>query len=371
MARSGFYYGNEMMLYDGTPSGYYFSEDHWDQTSIQRVKPKDLISNPTSLVASRNEIRSQLVTLPLYGPELNPWPIQMFGAVNANLNDPRYAGALRSAHDAAATKLRMRLKDQTWNAAQTAAEFRKTLQFVTSASRDLVSAYRLFRKGDIAGLSNFYRQYDYRGRRRKPPDARAGDRWLQWRYAVMPLAYDTQDMLEELYRSDIRPSVQRFGGRQVVALGGVYAEGQVQGQPTWYDFELTYSARYTTYVRLNPDLISWKRLGLVNVPALLWELSPGSFLLDWWLPVGTYLSGLDATYGVEEVSTTFATKGSLRESYHQNGAEMTATSRDYSRIVSGIPSQPVPRLRTSDYDLKNRCLDALALLRNVVDSRSR
>jgi hypothetical protein len=42
-------------------------------------------------------------------------------------------------------------------------------------------------------------------------------------------------------------------------------------------------------------------LGLTNPLAIAWELVPFSFVLDWLVPVGTWLQSLDATLGVKFV----------------------------------------------------------------------
>jgi hypothetical protein len=46
------------------------------------------------------------------------------------------------------------------------------------------------------------------------------------------------------------------------------------------------------------------RLGIGNLPALAYELIPYSFILDWFLPVGTYLGSLDAFSGISVAWTT-------------------------------------------------------------------
>lgn len=45
---------------------------------------------------------------------------------------------------------------------------------------------------------------------------------------------------------------------------------------------------------LHRSLASW---GITNPAETVWELTPLSFLLDWWLPVGDYLSAMDADFG--------------------------------------------------------------------------
>lgn len=53
------------------------------------------------------------------------------------------------------------------------------------------------------------------------------------------------------------------------------------------------------YAPQNAALASLSKLGLANPAEVVWELVPFSFVLDWFLPVGDWLSTLDAAVGYE------------------------------------------------------------------------
>jgi hypothetical protein len=48
----------------------------------------------------------------------------------------------------------------------------------------------------------------------------------------------------------------------------------------------------------NPNLLLWSQLGLVNPATVLWELVPFSFVVDWFVNVGEYLSHFTDFVGV-------------------------------------------------------------------------
>lgn len=48
----------------------------------------------------------------------------------------------------------------------------------------------------------------------------------------------------------------------------------------------------------NPNLLLLNRLGIINPQMWLWDKTPWSFVVDWWLPVGTFLSNFTALAGL-------------------------------------------------------------------------
>jgi hypothetical protein len=56
----------------------------------------------------------------------------------------------------------------------------------------------------------------------------------------------------------------------------------------------------------NPNLLLANRLGITNPQLWLWDATPWSFVVDWWLPVGTFLSNFTSSLGlsVTECSIT-------------------------------------------------------------------
>ncbi|UUW21237.1 MAG: maturation protein [Sanya fiers-like virus 10] len=338
-------------------------------TTVKRSRPANLLANPTPHGALERQLVEGVGRTNKYGSTA---PVRTYAAIacNASVLGSEYQAAERRA----AAKLRSVMKDQTWNAATTFAELGKTLQFFIETAGYLRHSYRLARSGDVFGLSELYRQYDYKGGRRKPAYKRVANVWLQWRYAIRPLAFDLRDMLQEFHNSNVKPIVFTAKGRAVETYGYVvsqnYPLGAEMGPATLIrsgTVEVCYSAKYS----ITPEAASWKRLGLWNVPALLWELTPFSFVVDWFLPVGDYLNNLDAAAACELVpSSAFrSTKYSMNEFASFGGGVSNGKLTQYSRELSAIPNQPKPSWQRPKGDLPSKAVDAFALLAQAVKPR--
>lgn len=365
---SYFYEAGPSLLYR-YPSGATFpayvpSTERWQERStVKRVKPADLLASMTPYRASEMKVdRSQVTFDSGYMAPASDY-------IGAGPGVGQVVTEMEIAKSRAASNLRMSIKDMTWNAATTAGELGQTLSFLVSCSRDLGRAYSLARKGDLLGLSDLYHKYDYRGKRRKPAYRRVNNAYLQWRYAVRPLVHDLDDMLHELYRSRVVPRVIKARGS---ATENVYKILQQDNPGTGNRLVIrtgTVRCKYVFYYR-ETGLASWTHLGWTNLPALLWELTPYSFVVDRFLPIGTYLSGLDALTGVEILNGYLVTKYDFVVSGTFRDGRVIASTREYNReVVTSIPDQPLPGWQVPARGLPEFVLDALALLTQVVTGK--
>lgn len=347
---------------DWATTGYRSETKAEASTATKRKRPVDL-----QLLSSKTSYSrlSSTVTRGLGRTSNGSYlPISAYlGDCSTNPSDVQ--NQINSAAATAAGKLRARIKDQKWNAAQTFAELGKTSEFFVDAARDLIHAYRLARKGDVFGLSDFYRQREYNGKGRKPPYVRVANRWLQWRYAVRPLVYDLEDMLEEFYNSRVEPVIKTVRASHTESVNALIGEGQTSTVGAWHKSrEGTVKVSYCATYSISPNVHLWKRLGITNLPALLWELLPGSFMFDWVLPIGNFLSGLDADIGISITGVQRAERHRWGETLTASGGKNSSTVNRYDRYGAtlSLPSQPLPVWRTAEYDLKNRMFDVIALL---------
>ncbi len=109
-------------------------------------------------------------------------------------------------------------------------------------------------------------------------------RWLETQYAFLPLvdqAYQSAKALESLtglrrYRFSARSRTKR----EVV---------NDSPSPTGYTFPTSWSYSKKILAELHEEISVARSLGLTNPAAVAWEVVPYSFVVDWFIPIGTYL----------------------------------------------------------------------------------
>lgn len=89
-------------------------------------------------------------------------------------------------------------------------------------------------------------------------------------------------------------------------------------------------------VATNPNLFLANQLGIVNPGILAWDLLPGSFMLDWFLPVGKYLRSLSNEFGAD-IHGSYKTNSVIGHSYGQYFDDFgTATGFNMTRSVGPL-----------------------------------
>lgn len=278
----------------------------------------------------------------------------------------------QSGRKATVVKLREKIKGEDWNLSTFLGELPETLAFFEKTLKTVVQLFLSVRKGDMRGV----RQLRKRSRKTKRPVGHErsqeviASRWLEWRYAVQPLMYDLDDALKALNSSIVRPLYTRAVSGSSLQFNQRGRFGDSYGGVD-FSREQQMSLRLGCYYRVNPDVQAFKRLGLLNPVATLWELFPLSFVVDWLIPIGDYLGSLDAMIGVQLLSswesvaaqTKMATTGSLKPTYEVKMPD-ESWKRYYTRVPNPSLSLPLP---TPSLSLNtSRFLDGLALTRMIL-----
>lgn len=125
--------------------------------------------------------------------------------------------------------------------------------------------------------------------------------WLEYAYGWRPLLSDIKGAAEEIAKS--------YAVNRPMTVTGVgkasweppkYAHARVNTQSyEWMTSEFEAKTRYKISFRVD-DLAASKlsSTGITDPLLLAWELLPYSFVMDWFVPVGAYLSQLSATRGL-------------------------------------------------------------------------
>ena len=196
--------------------------------------------------------------------------------------------------------------------------------------------------------------------------------WLELQYGWLPLIQDVHDLVSHFEKSE-RVGLIRVSGsssEQRDTLNRKDTTGLYSLPATSMGESSTY-CRCVLFVELsNKWLQQGAQLGLTNPATVLWELTPYSFLVDWFLPIGKFLDNLDAGLGYTFISGCVSTRVSshstttISSSSTHSVSGCTSVSREYTsksrEVLTGIPTPGFPVFK-NPVSTKH-FLNALALL---------
>jgi len=198
----------------------------------------------------------------------------------------------KQANDALLKAL-VRISDQKTNLLVALAEAHKTSDLILSTANRLYRSFRAFKRGNFREVANLL----------NISPRRIHNSWLEYKYGWMPLLMDVKGAAE-FFAQKALPE------RQFVEAVGI-VEGTRQGTRTssgyYYDrpwpLIQTWEGRVRTKVKLrveltSPHLSEAQQLGLTNPALVAWELVPFSFVFDWFISVGDWLTAQTALVGV-------------------------------------------------------------------------
>lgn len=177
------------------------------------------------------------------------------------------------------------------------AEWRESLEMVYKRTTTLYLAYRALRKGkfrEFLKALSINPKRKHKGKIHNTLDEATG-LWLEYWFGWSPTLNDIYGALEVLGRPLPEKPVKG------TATGDIYTTWK---QGTWlrYTQEAKISHKVQGTVILdNPNLFYFNQLGLINPVAVLWEVIPFSFLVDWVFDVGSFIESFTDFVGVTVV----------------------------------------------------------------------
>lgn len=282
-------------------------------------------------------------------------------------------------------------KSNQFNAPVFAAEASKTGEMVYARAKQLAGIFLSLKRGDIGrAITSLHPQFNERVtiRRRKRiirrfnrarfvnPQQAAADTWLELQYGWIPFVSEVSSAVNTLMDVVDEPSnrVIRVRGNQkanslttLVETGGYPQLVSTTVESQSVSVRVNWRAE-----ALSADLPG--RFGLTNPVEVAWELLPYSFVVDWFAPVGDYLSALDAPLRFKHKGGVVGIKQQLKKSttiVHGKGFVFASGRTDSERIlvsVDRLSSVPVPSV--TDLVLKphltpSRVASGLALLKQA------
>lgn len=251
------------------------------------------------------------------------------------------------------SKLLLKIKDEKVNLAMMLAEYRQSGQMFVDLTKSLWNVYRGVRKGNLAPLLA-------QGVKSAPST------WLMYRYGLTPLIADATAIVDLMNSSKAFPLVQRYAVktdyRRMTASVRKFSDGGVTGPFREYE---TRRVKDLAYVEYSHDLLAKlpTQLGFTNLPQLVWEVIPFSFVVDWFINIGDTLASLDALTGSKRHVAVRIQKGTIHTSlpFGAKGSRWYY-NRNLLNLTVGMPAYE-PSLTYK------RIVDALALTRQRMGKR--
>lgn len=254
------------------------------------------------------------------------------------------------------------------NMAQVYVERQQTINLIADTAKRLSSWYRSLKRG-----RNPFTGTTCNGRE-------ASNLWLQYTYGWTPLISDVYSAMEAL-KGDVPPmklSVSRTSKstRDIKTVVTTYLQGN--RVYNYLDLDGRCSNRTTVFSSFtikDPALLTANHVGLTNPALLVWEVIPYSFVVDWFIPIGSWLEAQSALAGltVREASvtrtSTFTWYGTSEAkfsgSFLLKSSSSTSIGQEskYKRRTLGLPSVPLPRFKSPCST--SHAITALALLRQA------
>lgn len=217
-------------------------------------------------------------------------------------------------------KVLKKAKESQFNVPIFIAEAGKTATMVAARAGHLVQLIRSLRRGDIGWFFSNLRLSEpiprsavRRATRRfnsqfaRDSSQAAAGVWLEFTYGWKPFMKDVYDAVVTL--QDVCDSPSRRVGRSSANSTAV----NISRQTVTIESNPGHSALRTRTIN-DQRRVQWRfgvnqtdipaRFGLLNPLEVAWELVPFSFVADWFLPIGNYLSALDVPFRYNHIGGT-------------------------------------------------------------------
>ena len=207
----------------------------------------------------------------------------------------------------------------------TAAELPKTIKMVQQNLRSALKILKSFKKWDLKFLKGSI------------SSKTLASKWLEYRYGIMPLVYDLQDLVKSI--NSIRSGSQQLrktfrASATAEARGSTPRTLPVQGPGgsltlTLESIQLaSVSARATVLVGFTDSKGSGnisRILGGFDFISSAWELVPFSFVVDWFVNVGDWVASWQPMVASKVLTSCVTTQVVQLDTHIFNGSTATAS----------------------------------------------
>jgi hypothetical protein len=241
-------------------------------------------------------------------------------------------------------------------------ESRQTINLLAGTSLSFLKFVRAVKHGDL----RYFQKFGKNIATGKTP----AKLWIEYQYGVKPLINDVHTAY--VMCQGIDHSVHNLRAVSSRNRGFSYDEQYPYLQSTYVSGSGSEGCRVRFDGLLqNSDMQRAQQLGLINPLAIAWEAVPWSFALDWFMPIGNYLSSISATSGVScrgvTVSQRLQGSGLIREENWLGQDGLTKVDKfGLRRLVYSDFPIGAPYVSTKNPFSTTHVANALALFRQLV-----
>lgn len=192
------------------------------------------------------------------------------------------------------------IRGHSFNLAVFGAEARQTIDLIKNTCSQVLVTVKLITQGDWKSALTALRltpgQQTIKKFRKK---VEAGD----FSGALLAIRYGWEPLLQDLYQ--LMLAVEgRSKNRGLVFRGAkrVTQTADVSSDPAHYPMPGQQSCTVKYKVILTEATTVVRNLGLLDPATVAWEKTPWSFVVDWFIPIGNYLSALGFFFGLDAVA---------------------------------------------------------------------
>jgi len=248
-------------------------------------------------------------------------------------------------------------------------EGKASLEMIGNSARDIARALTALRKGDLSALQKALRV------RKRPSQSRVSSvdiqqRWLEYEFGWRPLVNDLHEGAQAVFALTNKPISRRYKA-SIKVPGLVTSMIGVDGHLVTLPGKALTIKQLRCYIQ--EDFSPWTSLGLTHPENVAWELLPYSFVVDWVIPIGTYLqvrSFFADLKGAQVYQTTYI-HNEAKTLWVPPTYDIKADSNFYLKSLSlsrGTYSCVVPKPMVKDFSKIvswRHAVDSVALLLNV------
>lgn len=244
------------------------------------------------------------------------------------------------------------------NIAVTVAELPKTLALIASSAARLATAASRLKRFDVHGAfqalgitnRNHLRKLGKQSRNfsRKPIGRRdfASQAWLEMTYGWQPLLQEIEAAANDLSEAwDEAGADILIRGAGKVSGPAIHANDWAGSDTVYKECSETARVGYVIYADVfDTSQRHMSGAGVQDLASVAWELTPFSFVIDWFIPIGNWISSLTALDGLKFI------KGSRSFKYEVIGSAFTPKGTEfggYKQLQDLYCSQHVVDFRRS------------------------